>query len=207
MKGNEPLPLVCSCLKKPLLLAEAQGHGGVMRALWLPEWSADFFLLFHPCSLQRYAMRLPIVLSLLFALVSGATAAIDSGGGSAVLRDSTNHSSIGAPMATSERTTVQRQRRFRRHHEPYGVSRRDRSASGTSVFRPSSRVESRTLVLTLPTFAGRCYRVWGTSNFRGSWTQHDTISGNGSSVAWEYLMSQSATGRYFLKIEILIPTN
>ena len=77
--------------------------------------------------------------------------------------------------------------------------------SGTSVFRPSSRVESGKLILTVPTVSGRSYRVWGTSNLQGTWTAHDTISGDGSTVAWEYLLSQSP--RYFLKIEILIPTN
>jgi hypothetical protein len=77
--------------------------------------------------------------------------------------------------------------------------------SGTSVFRPSSRVESGKLILTVPTASGRSYRVWGTSNLQGTWTAHDTISGDGSTVAWEYLLSQSP--RYFLKIEILIPTN
>jgi hypothetical protein len=77
--------------------------------------------------------------------------------------------------------------------------------SGTSVFRPSSRVESGKLILTVPTVSGRSYRVWGTSNLQGTWTAHDTISGDGSTIAWEYLLSQSP--RYFLKIEILIPTN
>jgi hypothetical protein len=77
--------------------------------------------------------------------------------------------------------------------------------SGASVFRPSSRVESGKLILTVRTVSGRNYRVWGTSNLHGIWTAHDTISGDGSTVAWEYLMSQSP--RYFLKIEILIPTN
>ena len=79
--------------------------------------------------------------------------------------------------------------------------------SGTSVFRPSSRVESGKLILTVPTVSGRSYRVWGTSNLQTTWTAHDTISGDGSTVAWEYLMNQSAISRYFLKIEILIPTN
>jgi len=80
-------------------------------------------------------------------------------------------------------------------------------SSAASVFRPASHVAGGNLVLTVPTVSGRSYRVWGTANLQGSWTQHDTIAGDGSSVAWEYLMSQSATGRYFLKIEILIPTN
>jgi hypothetical protein len=77
--------------------------------------------------------------------------------------------------------------------------------SGTSVFRPSSRVESGKLILTVPTVSGRNYRVWGTSNLQGTWTTHDTISGDGSTVEWLYELSQSP--KYFLKIEILIPTN
>jgi len=77
--------------------------------------------------------------------------------------------------------------------------------SGTSVFRPTSRVESGKLILTVPTVSGRNYRVWGTANLQTTWTAQDTISGDGSTIAWEYLLSQSP--RYFLKIEILIPTN
>jgi hypothetical protein len=77
--------------------------------------------------------------------------------------------------------------------------------SGTSVFRPTSRVESGKLILTVPTVSGRNYRVWGTANLQTAWTSHDTISGDGSIISWEYLMSQSP--RYFLRIEILIPTN
>lgn len=186
-------------------------------------------------------MRLPIVLSLLFALVSGATAAIDSGGGSAVLGDSTNHSSIGAPMATSERTTGLVEILYPEipaksdsdgnslpdawETQYFGAIGTSASAdsdgdgttnlmeylaatdprSGTSVFRPSSRVESGTLVLTVPTVAGRSYRVWGTANLQGAWTPHDTITGNGFTVEWLYALSQSP--KYFLKIEILIPTN
>jgi len=77
--------------------------------------------------------------------------------------------------------------------------------SGTSVFRPTSRVESGKFILTVPTVSGRNYRVWGTANLQTAWTAHDTISGDGSTIAWEYLLSQSS--RYFLRIEILIPTN
>jgi hypothetical protein len=77
--------------------------------------------------------------------------------------------------------------------------------SGTSVFRPTSRVESGKLILTVPTVSGRNYLVWGTANLQTAWTAHDTISGDGSTIAWEYLMSQSP--HYFLRIEILIPTN
>ena len=77
--------------------------------------------------------------------------------------------------------------------------------SGTSVFRPTSRAESGKLILTVPTVSGRNYRVWGTANLQTAWTAHETISGDGSTIAWEYLLSQSP--RYFLRIEILIPTN
>ena len=77
--------------------------------------------------------------------------------------------------------------------------------SATSAFRPTSHVANGNLVLTVPTVAGRSYRVWGTANLQGAWTQHDTITGNGSTVEWLYALSQSP--RYFLKIEILIPTN
>lgn len=211
--------------------------------LALPEWSADFFLLFHPCFLQRYAMRRSHVLLVLFAFVSGATAAIDSGGGSAVLGNFINHASIGAPMATSERTTGLIEILYpeipaisdsdgnglpdaweTQHFGATGFSASaDADGDGTtnlmeyladtdpdsaaSAFRPSSHLANGNLILTVPTVAGRSYRVWGTANLQGSWTPHDTISGDGSTVAWEYLMSQSATGRYFLKIEILIPTN
>jgi len=79
--------------------------------------------------------------------------------------------------------------------------------SAASVFSPSSRAEAGDLILTVPTVVGRNYRVWGTTNLQGPWTAHETITGDGSTIAWEYLMSQSPTGRYFLKIEILIPTN
>jgi len=181
--------------------------------------------------------------SLLCAFASVATAAIDSGGGRAVLGDSINHSSIGAPMATSEHATGLIEILYPEipagsdadgdglpdawETQHFGATGASASAdadgdgttnlmeylaatdprSGTSVFRPSSRVESGKLILTVPTVSGRSYRVWGTSNLQGTWTAHDTISGDGSTVAWEYLMSQSATSRYFLKIEILIPTN
>ena len=77
--------------------------------------------------------------------------------------------------------------------------------SGTSVFRPTSRVESGKLILTVPTVSGRNYRVWGTANLQTAWTAHETITGDGSNVEWLYALSQSP--KYFLKIEILIPTN
>lgn len=75
--------------------------------------------------------------------------------------------------------------------------------SAASVFRPSSHTSGGNLVLAVPTVSGRSYRVWGTSNLQGIWTQHDTINGHGSIVEWTYSLSQSP--RYFLRIEILIP--
>ena len=191
-------------------------------------------------------MRPLIILSLLFALASGALAAIDSGGGLSDLGSGTNHSSIGAPLATGgsvaglieilyppapaldpEADTDGDELPDSWEDEHFGNLTANATAdsdgdgttnmmeylaatdprSGTSVFRPSSRVESGKLILTVPTVSGRNYRVWGTSNLQTTWTAHDTISGDGSTVAWEYLMSQSATSRYFLKIEILIPTH
>jgi hypothetical protein len=77
--------------------------------------------------------------------------------------------------------------------------------SASSVFRPTSHASGGNLVLTVPTVQGRSYRVWGTANLQGTWTQHDTITGDGSTVEWLYALSQSP--KYFLKIEILIPTN
>jgi hypothetical protein len=191
-------------------------------------------------------MRSFRILSLFFALASGALAAIDSGGGLSDLGSGTNHSSIGAPLATGgsvvglieilyppapaldpEADTDSDGLPDSWEDEKFGnltaTATADSDGDGTtnmmeylagtdpgsaaSVFRPTSHVAGGNLVLTVPTVSGRSYRVWGTANLQGSWTQHDTISGDGSSVAWEYLMSQSATGRYFLKIEILIPTN
>jgi hypothetical protein len=76
--------------------------------------------------------------------------------------------------------------------------------SAASVFRPTSHTSGGNLVLTVPTVAGRSYRVWGAANLQGAWTQHDTITGDGSTVEWLYALSQSP--KYFLKIEILIPT-
>jgi len=75
--------------------------------------------------------------------------------------------------------------------------------SAASAFRPSSHTSGGNLVLTVPTVSGREYRVWGTANLQGTWTQHDTISGDGSTVQWTYLLSQSP--KYFLRIQILIP--
>ena len=195
-------------------------------------------------------MRPLNILSLLFALASGALAAIDSGGGLSDLGSGTNHSSIGAPLATGgsvaglieilyppapaldpEADTDGDGLLDSWEEEHFGNLTANATAdadadadgdgttnlmeylagtdprSGTSVFRPSSRVESGKLILTVPTVSDRSYRVWGTSNLQTTWTAHDTISGDGSTIAWEYLMSQSATSRYFLKIEILIPTN
>ena len=75
--------------------------------------------------------------------------------------------------------------------------------SAASVFRPATHTSAGKLILTVPTVSNRSYRVWGTANLKSSWTHHDTILGDGSTVQWEYLMSQST--RYFLRIEILIP--
>ncbi len=73
----------------------------------------------------------------------------------------------------------------------------------SSFFRPAAHTENGILLLTVPTVAGRNYRVWGTVNLQGSWTPHETISGDGSTVEWQYNMGQ--TQRYFLRVEILIP--
>jgi hypothetical protein len=75
--------------------------------------------------------------------------------------------------------------------------------SAASVFRPTTHTSGGNLVLTVPTVVGRNYRVWGTANLQGAWMQHDTISGDGSTVEWLYQLNQSS--RYFLRIEILIP--
>jgi hypothetical protein len=74
--------------------------------------------------------------------------------------------------------------------------------SAASVFRPTSHTSGGNLVLSVPTVSGRNYRVWGTANLQGEWTQHDTIAGDGSIVEWSYSLSQSP--KYFLKIQILI---
>jgi hypothetical protein len=75
--------------------------------------------------------------------------------------------------------------------------------SVASVFRPTTHISGGKLIQTVPTVSNRSYRVWGTANLNSAWIQHDTISGDGTTVQWEYLMSQST--RYFLRIEILIP--
>lgn len=75
--------------------------------------------------------------------------------------------------------------------------------SAASVFRPTTHTSGGNLVLTVPTVSDRNYRVWGTANLNGAWTQHDTIRGDGSTVEWLYQLNQSS--RYFLRIEILIP--
>ena len=191
-------------------------------------------------------MRFFKILSLFFALASGALAAIDSGGGLSDLGTGANHSSIGAPLATGGSVAGLMEILYPPapalepaadtdsdglpdswEDENFGnltaTATADSDGDGTtnlmeylagtdpgsaaSVFRPASHTAEGNLVLSVPTVSGRSYRVWGTANLKDPWTQHDTISGDVSSVAWEYLMSQSATGRYFLKIEILIPTN
>ncbi len=75
--------------------------------------------------------------------------------------------------------------------------------SAASVFRPATHTSGGKLILTVPTVSNRSYRVWGSADLKSTWTQHDMISGDGSTVQWEYLMGQST--RYFLRIEILIP--
>jgi hypothetical protein len=75
--------------------------------------------------------------------------------------------------------------------------------SAASAFRPASHTSGGNLVLSVPTVAGRSYRVWGTGNLHGAWTPHDTITGDGSTVEWTYPLNQSP--RYFLRVEILIP--
>jgi len=75
--------------------------------------------------------------------------------------------------------------------------------SADSVFRPTTHTSGGNLVLSVPTVLERSYRVWGTANLQGPWTQHDTITGDGSTVEWLYQLNQSA--RYFLRIEILLP--
>lgn len=89
------------------------------------------------------------------------------------------------------------------NHMEYLAGTDPRSAD--SVFKPTSSLAGETLMITVPTVPGRDYRVWGTANLQGSWTEHDTIAGDGSIVQWEYVIGDSP--RYFLKIEILIPTN
>jgi hypothetical protein len=78
--------------------------------------------------------------------------------------------------------------------------------SASSVFRPSSSLRGADLLLTIPTVVGRQYRIWGSADLK-SWTQRDTFSGDGSIVEWAYAPSQSPTGRYFLKVELLITPN
>jgi hypothetical protein len=169
------------------------------------------------------------------------SAAIDSGGGVALLGGGANHSSIGGALDTSASATGLIEILYpkipvgsdadgnglpdaweRQHFGATGTSASaDADGDGTShlmeylagtdprsaasVFRPTSHASGGNLVLTVPTVDGRSYRVWGTTNLQGTWTQHDTITGDGSTVEWLYALSQSP--KYFLRIEILIPTN
>jgi len=50
--------------------------------------------------------------------------------------------------------------------------------------------------------------LWGTGNLQSGWGNEpiDMIPGNGSPIEWIYSLSDSPTGRYFLRIEIVIPT-
>ncbi len=79
--------------------------------------------------------------------------------------------------------------------------------SAASVFRPTSSIESGKLILSVPTVSGRNYRVWGTANLQTGWGSGplDTINGDDSIVEWEYPMSQAPSGRFFLRVEIVIP--
>jgi len=76
--------------------------------------------------------------------------------------------------------------------------------SASSLFQPACREENGKLIVTVPTAIGRRYKVWGSADLQ-SWELQETLAGTGSVIAWEYLMSQSPSGRYFLKIEILLP--
>ena len=169
-------------------------------------------------------------------------AAIDSGGGLADLGGGTNHSSIGAPLATGGSVAGLMEILYPPapalepaadtdsdglpdswEDENFGnltaTATADSDGDGTtnlmeclagtdpgsaaSVFRPTSHAAEGNLVLSVPTVSGRSYRVWGTANLKDPWTEHDTISGDGSTVEWLYQLNQSS--RYFLRIEILIP--
>jgi hypothetical protein len=72
-----------------------------------------------------------------------------------------------------------------------------------SVFRPELRVEGADMAVSVPTVAGRRYRLWGTSNL-STWTALETVPGDGSLLEWVRAMDDSG-GRYFLRIEILNP--
>jgi hypothetical protein len=189
-------------------------------------------------------MRSFRILSLFFALASGALAAIDSGGGLSDLGSGTNHSSIGAPLATGGSVAGLMEILYPPvpaldpaadtdgdglpdswEDENFGnltvTATADSDGDGNSnlmeylagtdpgsaasVFRPTSHVAEGNLVLSVPTVSGRSYRVWGTPNLHSTWVEHDTITGDGTTVEWLYALSQSP--KYFLKIEILIPTN
>ena len=189
--------------------------------------------------------RLNIIIPLIYATFALAGyAAIDSGGGLADLGGGTNHSAIGAPLATggsvaglieilypltpalapeadSDSDGLPDSWETENFGNLKANPKADSDGDGTSnlmeyvagtnpgseasVFRPSSHVSNGNLVLTVPTIAGRTYRVWGTANLQGTWMQHDTIAGDGTTVEWLYALGQSP--KYFLKIEILIPTD
>ncbi len=168
---------------------------------------------------------------------------IDSGGGIASLGAVSNHSSIGAPLATSSTVTGLIEILYppapvidpNQDSDSDGLpdawenlhfgsftanATADSDGDGTtnlmeylagtnpnsaaSVFRPSSHAIGGNMVLSVPTVLGRSYRVWGTSNLQDAWTQHDTIAGDGSTAEWVYSLNQSP--KYFLRIEILIPS-
>lgn len=185
-------------------------------------------------------MRLAVLSCMICPMICSAQ--IDSGGGMANLGGGTNHSSIGAPLATNSSATGLIEILYPPapvldpatdadgdglpdswENQLFGNLTANASGdadgdgnsnlleylAGTnphspgSVFRPTSHTSGGNLVLTVPTVPGRQYLVWGTANLQGTWTQHDTISGDGSTVEWTYTLSQSS--KYFLRIQILIP--
>ena len=73
-----------------------------------------------------------------------------------------------------------------------------------SVFNPIWRTENGNLTLTVPTLSGHRYTIWGSEDLR-SWAPQETLLGNGSTLSRDFLMSQSASGRYFLKIQAFAP--
>jgi hypothetical protein len=73
-----------------------------------------------------------------------------------------------------------------------------------SVFNPICRAENGNLTLTVPTLSGHRYTIWGSEDLR-SWAPQETLLGNGSTLSRDFLMSQSASGRYFLKIQAFAP--
>jgi hypothetical protein len=167
---------------------------------------------------------------------------IDSGGGLRSIAAASNHSTIGAPFATSEITSglievlyphieldpsldvdsdgLLDSWEMQFFGSTSAAPDADSDGDGTtnlmeylagtnplsaaSRFQPECREENGKLIVTVPTAIGRQYKVWGSANLQ-IWELLETLTGDGSPIAWEYLMSQSPSGRYFLKIEILLP--